>query len=71
MKNHIIVVNVVTIFSQKNDLKTHINTYTSEKTYNCSQCDKSFSQKVHLKRHIETHTGEKPYQCAQCDKSFA
>ena len=59
----------VCLFSDSSFIK-HRRLYTSEKPYQCTQCDKPFTQKNYLKDHLRKHTGEKPYQCSLCDKAF-
>ncbi|XP_066434782.1 oocyte zinc finger protein XlCOF8.4-like [Eleutherodactylus coqui] len=57
-------------FIKSSGLYTHRRSHTVEKTYSCSECEKSFIKKSHLDRHKKTHTGEKPYACAECGKCF-
>ncbi|XP_072005375.1 uncharacterized protein [Engystomops pustulosus] len=42
----------------------------SEKTHQCTQCDKWFTRKSNLDVHYRLHTGEKPYMCSECGKTF-
>ena len=51
-------------------MNQHHRTHTSEKPYQCTECNSTFIQKGELKRHSRVHTGEKPYQCTECFKSF-
>ena len=43
----------------------------SEKSHQCTQCNKAFSHACTLTAHLRNHTGEKPYQCTQCNKAFS
>ena len=53
-------------FQHWNDRKD----YTGEKSYKCTQCEKSFKTKNAFTTHLHKHTGERPYQCDQCGKRF-
>lgn len=48
--------------------------YTSEnseeKSYKCSECEKSFCTKSHLTVHQRTHTGKNTFECNECGKTF-
>ena len=55
---------------QEDTISVPYATYTQERPYQCSFCDKSFKQKSHLTEHERIHTGDKPYQCAVCNKKF-
>ena len=45
-------------------MKTHERTYTGEKSFACTKCDKAISQIGDLKKYEGTHTGEKPFACS-------
>lgn len=44
--------------------------FSGEKPFQCTYCEKAFSVKDYLTKHIRTHTGEKPYTCPYCEKRF-
>jgi DNA-directed RNA polymerase subunit RPC12/RpoP len=61
----------VKIFKQKRKSKKSPKPPTvTDKTFNCSYCDKSFTKLGNLNLHLRTHTGERKYQCEQCSSLF-
>ncbi|XP_075714949.1 uncharacterized protein LOC142750061 isoform X2 [Rhinoderma darwinii] len=52
------------------DVTSRQTSNRSEKTYQCTQCDKCFTRKSNLNVHYRIHTGEKPYTCSECEKTF-
>ena len=55
------------IFYLMPNLERHLRTYTGEKSYQCSHCDKSFTEKMY----IGTYSMLKSYQFSHYDKYFA
>ena len=58
-------------YSNKYNLKKHMNVHDDSKGFKCDVCLKVFPSKSGLERHYKTHTGEKPFACQSCDKKFA
>ena len=50
--------------------KVHEKTHSSERPYQCKECDKSFKTSRDMNRHTRKHTGVKPYKCTKCGKMF-
>jgi transcription elongation factor Elf1 len=41
-----------------------------EKTFSCTQCDKTFKELRTLRLHLKIHNSEYPEQCGVCKKVF-
>ena len=58
-------------FSNKSNLKVHIDSVHKKVRYNCEKCEKNFGRKENLKKHIQSvHLNYRPHKCDKCDKSF-
>ena len=49
-------------------LRTHTNTQTGERVYECPHCKKRFIRHENLKAHMAIHTGNMRYACSLCDR---
>ncbi|KAM4640696.1 uncharacterized protein O3C94_015283 [Discoglossus pictus] len=49
----------------------HESTQTAEKSYNCSECQKSFKSSSGLFKHLTVHNEEKLLTCLECGKQFS
>lgn len=47
-----------------------VEAHTMEKTFSCTQCDKTFKELRTLRLHLKIHNSEYPEQCAVCKKVF-
>lgn len=54
--------------SSKGNLKQHINYVHTDKSGQCTVCNKLVSN---LQDHMPKHTGETPFQCHLCNRSFS
>jgi hypothetical protein len=41
-----------------------------EKTFSCTQCEKTFKELRTLRLHLKIHNSEYPEQCSVCKKVF-
>ncbi|XP_036387977.1 zinc finger protein PLAGL2-like [Megalops cyprinoides] len=58
-------------FVSKYKLLRHMATHSSQKTHQCSFCEKMFHRKDHLKNHLQTHDPNKEaFKCKECGKSY-
>ena len=62
-------------FTQKGNLRAHIESVHEKKRHKCNQCDKAFSSRSNLRNHkLTKHEGKKikrnKKQCPHCKKSF-
>ena len=57
-------------FRQKGNLKKHVLTHSSKKTFECQNCDKKFKFPDQLKRHEIWHTHGERFVCEFCSKKF-
>lgn len=58
------------LFSQKCNVLSRTRTYTDERPFGCSVCQRSFSKRRYLNAHEKLHIAEKPYACRFCPKCF-
>ena len=59
------------IFSRKGNVNQHLKTtHSTERDFECTECDQKFTRAWSLKQHVITHSIIKPFQCQVCDKSF-
>ena len=56
-------------FSNRMNLKLHMQTHEGTQEFNCDLCGALFSRKADRDRHRMRHTGERPFKCDTCDYS--
>jgi len=56
-------------FTLKTDLKQHKQTYTADKLFSCTQCEKYFATQHYLRQHMNIHSSK--YKCTECGKCFS
>ena len=44
--------------------------FSGEKPFVCTICQKAYARKSHLNVHYRVHTGERPFVCIYCNKDF-
>ena len=70
-----------TIFPKPVQLKIHVESHSeentfkeyqinSDKTFQCSHCERSFKQIKYLKSHSLSHSDAKPFTCDVCGGTF-
>jgi NAD-dependent SIR2 family protein deacetylase len=47
-----------------------LQVHGQEKSFHCSQCDKSFKELRTLRLHLKIHNSEYPEHCEVCKKGF-
>ncbi|XP_006012026.1 zinc finger protein PLAGL2 [Latimeria chalumnae] len=63
--------NCTKAFVSKYKLFRHIATHSSQKTHQCTYCEKMFHRKDHLKNHLQTHDPNKEaFKCGECGKNY-
>ena len=58
-------------FSQKENLKRHMNIHADVEKYKCERCSESFSSWSEVRVHVLREHAENPHPCALCDSIFA
>ncbi|KAB0795792.1 hypothetical protein PPYR_09853 [Photinus pyralis] len=57
-------------FVKISDYKSHKNTHTTEKKYQCTKCEKSYKTVSNLNYHMKFHNDKLPFICTICNKGF-
>ncbi|XP_041372535.1 uncharacterized protein LOC121385813 [Gigantopelta aegis] len=58
-------------FSDRNTMKKHVKSHSSEKPYECQTCGRRYQYSWNLKIHEKSaHTGDMPFKCRFCQKMF-
>ncbi|XP_062606033.1 zinc finger protein 85-like, partial [Saccostrea cucullata] len=58
------------LFSDKSDMKSHMNKHTGEKPFKCAYCNKGFSDRSNMRAHQRIHQEYRPHLCNICGKGF-
>jgi len=59
------------LFKDRLSLAKHqVEVHSSERSFACSQCDKTFKEIRTLRLHLKIHNSEYPEQCGVCNKVF-
>ena len=56
-------------YTEKRNLKRHMQLHTGQFSFYCDECGKGFSHGDHYKDHVRAHKGLK-YHCDYCSKPF-
>lgn len=60
------------IFTSVVQLKKHKTAHSTDRPFNCNQCEKAFCSSANLRSHQRTvHATEKNHKCPECGKAFA